>query len=51
MQAWSHVDMLGDQSYFMNALLTCLDDEEEEMVKRTLFKCIYSYFIVVVYEC
>jgi hypothetical protein len=27
--------MLGDQSCFMNALLTCLDDEEEEMVTRT----------------
>jgi hypothetical protein len=32
MQAWSRADMLGDQSCFMNALLTCLDDEEEEMV-------------------
>jgi hypothetical protein len=40
MQAWSHADMLGDQSYFMNGLLTCLDDEEEEMVttnKNSLF--------------
>jgi hypothetical protein len=50
MQAWSRADMLGDQSCFMNALLTCLDDEEEEMVTRNhSFKCIYSYFIVVVY--
>ena len=35
MQAWSRADMLGDQSCFMNALLTCLDDEEEEMVTVT----------------
>jgi hypothetical protein len=32
MQAWSRADMLGDQSCFMNALMTCLEDEEEEMV-------------------
>jgi hypothetical protein len=24
--------MLGDQSCFINALMTCLEDEEEEMV-------------------
>jgi hypothetical protein len=47
----SGAEMLGDLSYFINALLTYLDDEEEEMVKRTLFECICSYFIVVVYEC
>jgi hypothetical protein len=27
--------MLGNQSCFMNALLTCLGDEDEEMVTRT----------------
>lgn len=31
MQAWARADMLGDQSCFMNALMTCLEDEEEEM--------------------
>jgi hypothetical protein len=35
MQAWSRADMLDDQTCFMNALLTCLDNEEEEMVTRT----------------
>jgi hypothetical protein len=35
MQAWSRANMFGDQSYFMNALLTCLDDEEEKTVTRT----------------
>jgi hypothetical protein len=24
--------MLGDQSCFINALMTCMEDEEEEMV-------------------
>jgi hypothetical protein len=35
----------------MNALLTCLDGEEEEMVKRTHSLSVYicSYFIVVVH--
>jgi hypothetical protein len=33
--AWSHANMLGDQSCFINTLLICLDDEEEEMVTRT----------------
>jgi hypothetical protein len=32
MQALSRADMLGDQSYFINALITCMEDEEEEMV-------------------
>jgi hypothetical protein len=32
MQAWSRADMLGDQSCFVNALMTCMEDEEEEMV-------------------
>jgi hypothetical protein len=32
MQAWARPDMLGNQSYFINALMTCLEDEEEEMV-------------------
>jgi hypothetical protein len=47
MQAWSRADMLGDQSYFMNALLTCLDDEDEEMVtnnKNSLFNVsVYTF--------
>jgi hypothetical protein len=47
MQAWSRADMLGDQSYFINALLTCLDDEEEEMVttnKNSLFNVfVYTF--------
>jgi hypothetical protein len=47
MQAWSHADMLGDQSCFMNALLTCLDDEDEEMVttnKNSLFNVsVYTF--------
>lgn len=32
MQAWSRAEMLGPESPVMNALLTCLDDDEEEMV-------------------
>jgi hypothetical protein len=32
MQAWSRADMLGDQSCFINALTTCLEDEDEQMV-------------------
>ena len=32
MQAWSRADMLGDQSCFINALTTCLEDEEKQMV-------------------
>jgi hypothetical protein len=32
MQAWAQADMLGDQCCFINALMTCLEDEEEEMV-------------------
>jgi hypothetical protein len=47
MQAWSRADMLGDQSCFINALLTCLDDEEEEMVttnKNSLFNAsVYTF--------
>jgi hypothetical protein len=47
MQAWSRADMLGDQSCFVNALLTCLDDEEEEMVttnKNSLFNVsVYTF--------
>ncbi|CAL5094676.1 unnamed protein product [Urochloa decumbens] len=29
MQAWAQADMLGAESPFLNALMTCLDDEEE----------------------
>jgi hypothetical protein len=43
MQAWSYAHMLGDQSCFMNALLTCLDDEEEEMVTRTHSLSVYVH--------
>jgi hypothetical protein len=32
MQAWTRANMLGDQSCFINALMTWLEDEEEEMV-------------------
>jgi hypothetical protein len=32
MQTWGRADMLGDQSCFINALMTCLEDEDEEMV-------------------
>ncbi|TVU26266.1 hypothetical protein EJB05_28804, partial [Eragrostis curvula] len=31
MQAWSHAELLGDQSCFINALMTCMEDEEEAM--------------------
>ncbi|CAN6323816.1 unnamed protein product [Urochloa humidicola] len=31
MQAWSRAEMLGPESPVLNALLTCLDDEEEEL--------------------
>jgi hypothetical protein len=37
MQAWSHADMLVDQSCFMNALMTCLEEEEEKVTSFTLF--------------
>jgi hypothetical protein len=36
-QAWSRADMLGDQSYFMNAPMTCLEEEEEKVTSFTLF--------------
>jgi hypothetical protein len=36
-QVWSRADMLGDQSYFMNALMTCLEEEEEKVTSFTLF--------------
>jgi hypothetical protein len=32
MQAWARADMLGDQYCFINALMTCLEDEEKEMI-------------------
>ncbi|CAO1948759.1 unnamed protein product [Urochloa humidicola] len=31
MQAWSHNDMLGCQSTFVGALMTCLDEKDEDM--------------------
>jgi hypothetical protein len=37
MQAWSRADMLGDQSYFMNVLMTCLEEEEEKITSFTPF--------------
>jgi hypothetical protein len=37
MQAWSRADMLGDQSYFMNVLMTCLEEEEEKVTSFTPF--------------
>jgi hypothetical protein len=46
MQAWSHANMLGDQSCFMNALLTCLDDEEEEMVTTNKNSLLMYMFIL-----
>jgi hypothetical protein len=42
MQAWSHDNMLYDQSHFVNALMTCLEDEEEEMVTLN-FLTLFSY--------
>jgi hypothetical protein len=32
MQAWSRAAMSGDRSYFINALMTYMLDEEEEIV-------------------
>jgi hypothetical protein len=49
MQAWSRADMLGDQSCFMNALMTCLEDEEEKVTSFTLFyliMCCYYYLFI-----
>jgi hypothetical protein len=37
MKAWSCADMLGDQFCFMNALLICLEEEEEKVTSFTLF--------------
>jgi hypothetical protein len=37
MQAWSRADMLGDKSCFINALMTCLEDEEDEMVRTNTY--------------
>jgi hypothetical protein len=37
MQAWSRADILGNQSRFMNALMTCLEEEEEKVTSFTLF--------------
>ena len=45
MQAWSRADMLGDQSCVMNALLTCLEDEEEQMV--TLNSLTFMFLVLV----
>jgi hypothetical protein len=45
MQAWSRADMLGDQSCFINALTTCLEDEEKEMVIVVLLTFIFFAFI------
>jgi hypothetical protein len=47
MQAWSRADMLGDQSGFMNALMTCLEDEEEEMVILKLNSLAFILFLFV----
>jgi hypothetical protein len=51
MQAWSRADMLGDQSCFMNALMTYLDDEEEKVTSFTLFYYHYSFFLFVSTVC
>jgi hypothetical protein len=37
MQVWSHAEILGDQSYFIKPLMTCLEDEEEKVTPFTLF--------------
>jgi hypothetical protein len=48
---WSRTDMLGDQSCFMNALMTCLEDGEEMVTLNSLvflllfFYLIHSFFI------
>jgi hypothetical protein len=43
MQAWSRADMLGDQSCFINALMTCMEDEEEEMVAKPIVQLIIIF--------
>jgi hypothetical protein len=45
MQAWSRANMLGDQSCFVNALMTCLEDEEEEMVTLSFLTFIFLLLI------
>jgi hypothetical protein len=45
MQAWSRADMIGDQSCFINALTTCLEDEEEQMVIVVLLTFIFLCFV------
>jgi hypothetical protein len=45
MQAWSRADMLGDQSCFINALTTCLEDKEEQMVIVVLLTFIFFALI------
>jgi hypothetical protein len=47
MQVWSRAGMLGDQSGFMNALMTCLEDEEEEMVILKLNPLAFILFLFV----
>jgi hypothetical protein len=44
MQAWSRADLLGDQSYFINALMTCMDEEEEQMVTIHSFRLLLFLF-------
>jgi hypothetical protein len=44
MQAWSRADMLGDQSCFINALTTCLEDEDEQMVIVVLLTFFFLCF-------
>jgi hypothetical protein len=44
MQAWSRADMIGDKSCFINALTTCLEDEEEQMVIVVLLTFIFLCF-------
>jgi hypothetical protein len=43
MQAWSRADMLGDKSCFINALMTCLEDEEDEMVRTNTYSLVIFY--------
>jgi hypothetical protein len=37
--------MIGDQSCFINALTTCLEDEEEQMVIVVLLTFIFLCFV------
>jgi hypothetical protein len=42
--------MLGDQSCFMNALLTCLDEEEEKVIFNCFLSLVFDECTIFVFD-